>query len=86
MRYLKIFENISQDDIIKCIEQDINIYDSAIETLPTHDESKSVRAISIDGNNVSVEIDGDYYDVDLSDVIKMDMSRIKSFEKYKGGI
>lgn len=82
MKHLKQFEAISEDDIIKCIEQDINIYVDNIKDLPEHNKSTPLRVINTDGNEVTVEISGKYYDVDINDVIRMDINRLQRFENY----
>lgn len=81
MKHLKKFENISEEDIIKCIEQDINIYVDNIENLPSHNRTTPLRAINTNGKEVTVEIDGEYYDVNIDDVIRMDINRFDNFNK-----
>jgi len=79
MKLVTIFEdfkvnNITQDDLIKCIKTGGFILTSIVEDLPEHDPKKELypRDISDDGN-VTVEINGKNYLVDLDDIERVEM-------------
>ena len=76
LKYLKIFEdfkqnNITVEDIIKCIENDGFLETDIVKDLPDNPESH-IRPVSVEDNGeITVEIDGSLYEVDLKNVKKI---------------
>jgi hypothetical protein len=72
MRYIKVFEHyIKSEDIIKCIENGGTIETNIVKGL--FDNPTEVRPISIDGDEVTVEIDNKTYDVSINDIKKINL-------------
>lgn len=83
MKWIKLFEDfknnneegtlITQEDIIKCIENRGLIYSTIIHDLPENDPKLGIRPVDIDSDGlVTVDIDGKQYTVDLSDIEKIE--------------
>lgn len=76
LKYLKIFEdfkqnNITIDDVIKCIDNNGFIETDIVKGLPDNPD-EPIRPVSIDDNGeITVEIEGSFYEVDLEDVLKI---------------
>ncbi len=76
LKYLKIFEdfkqnNITVEDIIKCIDNDGFLETDIVKDLPDNPESP-IRPVSVEDNGeITVEIDGSFYEVDLKNVKKI---------------
>ena len=76
LKYLKIFEdfkqnNITIDDIIKCIENDGFLETEIVKDLPDNPDNP-IRPVSVDDSGeITVEIDGSFYEVDLKNVKKI---------------
>lgn len=75
-KYIHIFEdfkqkNITRDDIQKCIDNDGFIETDIVKDLPDN-PSEPIRPVSVDDDGeITVEIDGSYYQVDLENVLKI---------------
>ena len=78
MKHIELFEafkqkNIEIEDIVKCIESGGVIFTSIVEDLPTHDDiKKPLRPVSVDDLGVTVNIDGNLYNVDIEDILKIE--------------
>ena len=83
MKRLKLFEDfkknneegtlITQDDIIKCIQSRGLIYTDIVHNFPDNKPEEGITPIDIDEDGlITVDIDGEEYTVDLSDVKKID--------------
>ncbi len=83
MKWLKLFEDfknnneegtlITIDDVIKCIERSGSVYATIIYDFPENNPKKPLRAVDIDEDGlVTVEIDGDFYNVELNDIEKIE--------------
>ena len=76
LKYLKIFEdfkqnNITVEDIIKCIDNDGFLETDIVKDLPDNPDT-SIRPVSVEDNGeITVEIDGSLYEVDLKNVKKI---------------
>ena len=74
MKYLILFENfkvnnITSDDVIKCINNKGTIYVTTIRDMPDHDPKDSVTPLSIDSDGlVTIELGGENYEVELKDI------------------
>lgn len=72
MKHLKYFESVNVDDVIKCIEDENTLFIKAIPGITKHDPNEPVRPVSItDDGIISLEINGDYHDVLLRNVSKI---------------
>ncbi len=75
-KYIKCFEdfkqnNITIDDIIHCINSDGYIETDIVKSLAENPE-EPIRPVSVDDSGeITVEIDGELYEVDLEDVKKI---------------
>jgi len=78
MKWLKLFEDfkdskVSVDDIIECIEKGGSIYAQIVKEYPDNDPNKSLTPVNIDEDgSITVEIDGNHYEVELKDVVRID--------------
>jgi hypothetical protein len=83
MKYLKLFEDfknnneegslITIDDIIKCIKDNGSIYATIVHNFPNNDPKEPLRPVDIDEDGlITVEYDGNQYEVDLRDVEKIE--------------
>jgi len=78
MKWLKLFENfkdskVSMDDIIECIKKDGSIYAKIVKEYPRNDPNEPLKPVNIDEDgSITVDIDGNYYEVELKDVDKID--------------
>jgi hypothetical protein len=76
LKYLKVFEdfkqnNITIEDIIKCIDNDGFLETDIVKDLPDNPDT-SIRPVSVEDNGeITVEIDGSLYEVDLKNVKKI---------------
>lgn len=87
MKIVKFFEdfkvnNITQEDIINCIKKGGSIYSSIVKEFPDNDPKKPLfpKDISEDGE-ITVDIDGGIYYVDLDDVERVEMDPVKESKK-----
>jgi hypothetical protein len=83
MKWLKLFEDfknnneegtlITIDDVIKCIEKAGSVYATIISDFPENNPKKPLRAVDIDEDGlVTVEIDGEFYTIELNDIEKIE--------------
>ena len=83
MKWIKLFEDfkknnlegtlITQDDIIRCIEDGGGVFATIIKDFPDNDPDESLRPVSIDEDGlVTIEYDGRNYDIDLKDIEKIE--------------
>jgi hypothetical protein len=78
MKWLKLFEDfkdskVSIDDIIECIEKGGSIYAKIVKQYPDNDPSEPLTPVNIDEDgSITVEIDGNHYEVELKDVDRID--------------
>lgn len=78
LKYIMLFEdfkvnNITQEDIIKCIDDNGVIYATVVEDLPDNDPKEPLKPVSIDEfDNITVQYDNEYYDVKLKNVEKIE--------------
>ena len=76
LKHLKVFEdfkqnNITIEDIIKCIDNDGFLETDIVKNLPDNPDT-SIRPVSVEDNGeITVEIDGSLYEVDLKNVKKI---------------
>lgn len=79
MIYIKTFENfkvknITEDDVIECIKNGGYIYSTIIRNFPENDPEEPLKALSIDEDGlITIEFDGNEYEVDLKNVEKIDI-------------
>lgn len=83
MKWIKLFEDFKQnneegtlitiDDIIKCIKERGVIYATIIHDYPDNDPKKPLTPVDIDEDGlITIEIDGNEYNIDLDDVEKIE--------------
>jgi hypothetical protein len=78
MKWLKLYENfekskVSIDDVIDCIEKGGKIYTNIIKDLPDNDPNSEILPVSVDDYGVvTVNIDGELYEVDINDITKIE--------------
>lgn len=78
MKYLKLFEdfkvkNITQDDIINCIQNTGNVYATIIKDFPDNDPKEPLKPVSIDDDGlITIDYDGSEYEIDIKDVEKVE--------------
>jgi Ca2+-binding EF-hand superfamily protein len=78
MKWLKLFEDfkdskVSVDDIIECIEKGGSIYAQIVKEYPDNDPENPIKPVNIDEDgSITVEIDGNHYEVELKDVDRID--------------
>jgi hypothetical protein len=78
MKWLKLFEDfkdskVSVDDIIECIEKGGSIYAHIVKEYPDNDPENPIKPVNIDEDgSITVEIDGNHYEVELKDVDRID--------------
>lgn len=79
LKHLMLFEdfkvnNITTEDIIKCIEENGVIYATIVENLPDNDPEEPLRPVSIDEfDNITIQYENEYYDVKLKNVEKIEI-------------
>jgi len=75
---IKLFEdfkvnNFTLEHVIKCIKGNGVIYATIVKDLPDNDPKEPLRAVSVDDDGlITVEFDGNEYQVDLNDVEKIE--------------
>ncbi len=78
MKHLKYFEafkfnNITVEDVVKCIKNNGFIYTDIVKDLPNFDKEIAISPRSIDNDGlITATIDGKEYEIDLNNVIKID--------------
>lgn len=77
MRRIKLFEdfkvnNINQEDIVKTILNDGKILTTVIKDLPNHNDEDYVKPISIDGDDITIDVDGQTYTTQLKFVTRVE--------------
>jgi len=78
MKWLKLFEDfkdskVSVDDIIECIEKGGSIYAQIVKEYPDNDPENPIKPVNVDEDgSITVEIDGNHYEVELKDVDRID--------------
>ena len=81
LNHLMLFEdfkqkNITIDDIINCIDSGGLIYTNIIKGYPDNDPEEGLNPVSVDDDGlVTVDIDGQTYEVDLEDINKIDYKK-----------
>lgn len=75
MKHLKCFEdfkvkNFTEDDIIKCIDNDGYIETDIVSDLPDNPD-EPIRPVSIDGDIITVDVDNQKKTVKLKNVKKV---------------
>ena len=61
------------DDMIDCIEKGGSIYAQIVKEYPDNDPEKPITPVNIDEDgSITVEIDGNHYEVELKDVDRID--------------
>lgn len=65
--------NISEDDIIEVINSNGSIYTNIVDNYPDHNEDEPLTPISVDNDNVLVDIDGNIHNVDLKYIKKYEL-------------
>ena len=78
MIHIKLFEdfsNITEEQILDCIEKNGSIYVDFIENYKG-DTSDPMTPVSIEGDTVTVEKDGNYYDVKLKNIKKLNYGKL----------
>jgi GTP pyrophosphokinase len=79
LKYIKTFEsfkvnNITIDDIIKCIDNGGLIYSDIIKNYPDNDPKEPLRPVSVDNDGlVTIEINGQNYDVDIKNINRIEI-------------
>lgn len=79
MKYIKLFEdfkvkNITQDDVIACIQKSGRIYATIVKDFPDNDPKEPLNPLSIDEDGlVTVDYDGSEYEVDISDIERIEL-------------
>ena len=79
MIYIKTFENfkvknITEGDVIECIKNGGYIYSTIIRNFPENDPEEPLKALSIDEDGlITIEFEGNEYEVDLKNVEKIDI-------------
>ena len=66
-------KEITEDDIIDVIENDGVIYTNIVDNYPDHSEDEPLNPISIDNDEIIVDIDGELHTVDLSFIKKYEI-------------
>lgn len=83
MRHLKLFEDFKKnnqegtllkiEDIIECIKRKGVVYATIVKELPNNDPKKPLRPVDVDEDGlVTVEWEGNEYQVDLNDIEKIE--------------
>lgn len=77
MKYLKIFEdfkynNITSDDIVNCIKNNGILYADIINNFPDNDPNDELIPVSVDNDTVTVEFNGNNYEVNIKNVKKIE--------------
>ena len=78
MKYLKLFEdfkqkNITIDDVVKCIYDGGVLYATIINDFTDNDPETPLNPLSVDEDGlVTVEIDGNNYEVELKNINKIE--------------
>lgn len=87
MRNLKLFEkfktnNITRSDVEDCIKTGGSIYTQIVKDFPENNSTNPLKPVDIDDDNeVTVEIDGKLYYVDLDDISKFVSDKIEENNK-----
>ena len=85
MKWLKLYEDFKDskykiEDIIRCIENDGVIYSTIILDFPDNNPNDPLKPLSVDDDgNITVDVDGNIYEVDLKDVDKIDYNELKIY-------
>jgi hypothetical protein len=74
MKYIKLFEDfvsITEKDIINCINKKIGLF---INSIPNYDGKydEPFIPVSVENDTITIEKDGKFYDVDISEVSKIE--------------
>ena len=81
LKWVKLFEdfkqnNITMDDIIKCIDKGGVIFAEIVKNYPDNDPKEPITPVSVDDDGlVTVSIDGGTYEVDLGDINKIEYGK-----------
>jgi hypothetical protein len=81
LRHIQLFEdfkqnNISIDDIIKCIDSGGVIYTDIIKNYPKNDSNSPIKPVSVDNDgSITVDVNGDIYEVDIKNVCKIEYDK-----------
>lgn len=83
MKFMKLYEdfkqnNITQSDLVKCINAGGVIYAQIVRDFPNHNSEEALNAVSVDDDGlVTVEHEGNNYEVDLKNINKIEYSAKK---------
>ena len=83
MKFVKLYEdfkqnNITQNDMVKCINAGGVIYAEIVRNFPNHNPDEALNAVSVDDDGlVTVEHEGNNYEVDLKNISKIEYSAKK---------
>ena len=78
MKRIKLFEdfkqkNITLDDVIRCISDGGIIYATIVRDFPNNDSEIPLNPVSVDDDGtVTVELDGNNYEVELRHIDKIE--------------
>lgn len=83
MKWIKLFENfrknnedgslITLEDVINCIKNGGVVYATIIKDLPDNDPEESLRPVSVDNDGlVTIEYEGNEYEIELSNISKIE--------------
>ena len=77
LKWIKLFEdykvnNITEDDIIDTIKNDGKIYVSAIKDLPEHKSDKPVKPVSIDGDDIYIDVNNSNFMCKIENVERIE--------------
>ena len=73
MRWLKLYEEfenskVTVQNIIDCVNNGGKIFATIIKDYPNNDPNEPLTPVSIDNDTVTVEIDGNHYDIDINNI------------------
>jgi hypothetical protein len=63
---------ITIDDLVKCAKSGGYIYATIIKDLPNNDPEEPLKLLDIDEDRVTIEYDGNEYEVDIKNVEKIE--------------
>jgi hypothetical protein len=73
MKWMKLFEEfekskITLQNIEDCVKGGGKIFATIIKDYPNNDPNEPLTPVSMDESTVTVEIEGNYYDIDIDDI------------------
>lgn len=77
MKHLKFFEdfkvnNITEEDVVNVIKNDGILFTNSIKDLPDHVDTDPVKPVSIDGDTITLDIDGEIYQTSIEFVERIE--------------